>query len=217
MPTRVLIVDDHEIVRIGLCSVLEKEDDFEIVAQGRDGFEAVDLVRQVTPDVVVLDVSMPGMNGTEAARLIKSEAPEIKIVVVSMFDRREFVLDMLGAGVDACILKTNAAEHLVPAMRAVLGGEIYLVPQLTTTLVGDCLSQAEVVASCGRTVLTSRERQVLQLIAEGSSSKQVARALGVEESTVVVHRRNIMGKLDLHSVAELTKYAVQQGITPLDA
>ncbi len=216
MPIRVLIVDDHEIVRIGLCSVLEKEDDFEIVGQAKDGFEAVALVRQVTPDVVVLDVSMPGMNGTEAARLIKSEAPVVKIVVVSMYDRRAFVLDMLAVGVNAYILKTNAAEHLVPAMRTVLRGEVYLVPRLTTILVGEWLSRREVVEAGSGTLLSSRERQVLQLIAEGNSSKQVAHTLGLEESTAVVHRRNIMGKLDLHSVAELTKYAVLQGITPLE-
>ena len=217
MPTRVLIVDDHEIVRIGLCSVLEKEDEFEIVGQAKDGFEALESVRRLTPDVVVLDVSMPGMNGTEAARRIKSEAPEVKIVVVSMYDRKEFVLDMLRAGVNAYILKTNAAEHLLPAMRTVLRGEIYLVPQVTTALLGDFLSRGGVIESCDRALLSGRERQVLQLIAEGNSSKQIAHALGLEESTVVVHRRNIMGKLKLHSVAELTKYAVVQGITPLEA
>ena len=216
MPIRVLIVDDHEIVRIGLCSVLAQEDEFEIVGQAEDGFEAAELVRQLTPDVVVLDVSMPGLNGTEAARQIKSEAPEVKIVVVSIYDRKEFVLDMLVAGANAYILKTSAAETLIPAIRTALRGEIYLVPQVATTLVTECLSRGEVIEACGRTLLSGRERQVLQLIAEGSSSKKVAQVLGVEESTVVVHRRNIMGKLDLHSVAELTKYAVLQGITPLE-
>ncbi len=216
MSIRVLLVDDHQIVRIGLRSVLEKEGDFEIVGEAKDGFEAVELVRQVTPHVVVLDVSMPGMNGTEAARQIKSEAPEIKIVVSSMYDRREFVLDLLRAGVNAYILKTDAAEHLVPAIRTALREEIYLVPRVTTALVGECLDRGEAIEAASRTLLSGRERQVLQLIAEGKSSKQVARMLGVEESTVVVHRRNIMGKLNLHSVAELTKYAVQQGITSLE-
>ena len=217
MSIRVLIVDDHQIVRIGLRSVLEQEGDFEIVGEAKDGFEAVELVRQVTPHVVVLDVSMPGMNGTEAARQIKSEAPEIKIVVSSMYDRREFVLDLLRAGVNAYILKTDAAEHIVPAIRTALREEIYLVPRVTAALVGDCLDRGGVIAATGRMQLSGRERQVLQLIAEGKTSKQVAQMLGVEESTVVVHRRNIMGKLNLHSVAELTKYAVQQGITSLEA
>ena len=217
MPIRVLLVDDHQIVRIGLRSVLEKEGDFEIVGEAKDGFEAVRLVRQLTPHVVVLDVSMPGMNGTEAARKIKSEAPDIKIVVSSMYDRREFVLDLLRAGVNAYILKTDAAEHIVPAIRTALREEIYLVPRVTAALVGDCLDRRGVIEATGRMLLSGRERQVLQLIAEGKTSKQVAQMLGVEESTVVVHRRNIMGKLNLHSVAELTKYAVQQGITSLEA
>jgi len=217
MAIRVLIADDHQIVRVGLCSVLTGQEGFEIAGQAATGLEAIKLARETAPDVVLMDVSMPQMNGREAARQIKKELPDTKIIVISMYDRREFILDMLDAGVQGYILKTEAADDLMPAIKAALRGEVYLAPRIAAVVARECVSRKETSGDGAPAELSVRERQVLQLIAEGKSSKEIGRTLELEESTVVVHRRNISSKLKLHSIAELTKYAIQEGITMLDS
>ena len=216
MATRILIVDDHEVVRLGLSSLLEKREEFEIVGQAKDGLEALKLAVDLTPDIIVTDVNMPRMNGIEATREIRKKTPNTKIIVLTMHDRGQYVLDMLEAGASGYMLKTRAVQEVIPAIEAVLQGEVYLSPKVASVVTKACLSKKSPDSSGARCDLTSRERQVLQLLAEGKSSKQIGRALEVSEATVVKHRQNLMDKLQLRSVAQLTKYAIQQGITSVD-
>ncbi len=217
MATRVLIVDDHEVVRWGLCRALDQQDGIEVVGQAAHGLEAVHMVAQLVPDVVVIDIAMPMLNGIDATRRIKKDNPETKIIALSMNSSKPFILDMLEAGADAYLLKTDAIDDVISAIEAALQGEVYLTPKIAAVVTQECLSRGR--QKEGDTdqahELTERERQVLQLLAEGHGSKDIARILGMEQNTVMVHRRHVMNKLDLHSVAELTKYAIQQGITSL--
>ena len=217
MSTRVLLVDDHEIVRYGLHTLLHKQTGLEVIGQAKDGLEAVELAQRLVPDIIVLDVSMPKMNGIEAARQIRKALPECRILVLSMYDRKHYVLDMLSVGISGYILKVNAVQQLLPAIKVALDGDIYLCPKIAKLVTTQCLCGKEGKAhDIPASELTGRERQVLQLLAEGKSSKQIAHVLNVGENTIVTHRQNIMKKLDLHSIAALTKYAIQQGITSLE-
>ncbi len=219
MATRVLIVDDHEVVRLGLCRTLDQQESLEVVGQACNGLEAIDMVAQLVPDVVVIDIAMPMLNGIDAARRIKKDHQETKIVALSMNSTRQFILDMLEAGADAYLLKTDAIDDVVSAIEAAMRGEVYLTPKIAAVVTQECLSRgaqgSEQEGSANE--LTARERQVLQLLAEGHSSKEIGNILGMEQNTVMVHRRHVMNKLGLHSVAELTKYAIQQGITSLQS
>ena len=219
MATRVLIVDDHEVVRLGLCRTLDQQESLEVVGQACNGLEAIDMVAQLVPDVVVIDIAMPMLNGIDAARRIKKDHQETKIVALSMNSTRQFILDMLEAGADAYLLKTDAIDDVVSAIEAAMRGEVYLTPKIAAVVTQECLSRgaqgSEQEESANE--LTARERQVLQLLAEGHSSKEIGNILGMEQNTVMVHRRHVMNKLGLHSVAELTKYAIQQGITSLQS
>jgi two-component system response regulator NreC len=214
--TRILLADDHEVVRFGLCSLLEKHKEFDVVGQAEDGLEAVKLAVELAPDIIMMDVNMPNMNGIEAAREIRKKIPGTKIIAISMHDRRQYVLDMLEAGASAYILKTRAVQEVMPAIESVLRGEVYLSPKVAAVVTKACFSKESLGGDESRSELTSRERQVLQLLAEGKSSKQIGAVLEVSEATVVKHRQNLMEKLQLRSVAQLTKYAIQQGITSVE-
>jgi len=216
MAIRVLLVDDHEVVRFGLCSLFERHKGFDVVGQAEDGLEAVKLASELAPDIIIMDVNMPRMNGVEAARTIRQQSPDSKIIVLSMHKQRQYVLDMLKLGVSGYVLKTRAIQEVIPALEAVLEGNVYLSPKVTTVMAKACISKAPSDEPDSASELTVRERQVLQLLAEGHSSRQIGDVLGVSEATVVKHRQNLMGKLNLHSVAGLTKYAIQQGITSLE-
>ena len=216
MATRILLVDDHEIVRFGLCSLLEKHADYDIVGQAEDGMEAVQLAQELAPDVIIMDVNMPNMNGIEATRDIKRQSPDAQIIVLSMHNRRQYVLDMLEAGASAYVLKTRAIQEMIPAINAVQAGDVFLSPKVAAVVAKVCISKEQMSKVNNASELTARERQVLQLLTEGRSSKQIGTALEVSEATTVKHRQNIMEKLNLRSVAELTKYAIQQGITSIE-
>jgi len=213
---RILIADDHRIVREGLKSLLDDQPDMEVVAEADNGRDAVQLVGEATPDVVVMDVGMPQLNGVEATRRVMRDYPGTKVVALSMHSDRRFTAEMLKAGAAGYLLKDSAFEELVTAIRAIAAGKVYLSPSVADLVVDDYVSRLPSAEGNAFVSLTTREREVLQLLAEGKATKEVARLLGVSIKTVETHRRQIMQKLDLHSVAELTKYAVREGITPLD-
>lgn len=213
---RVLLVDDHDVVRAGLQGLLEGNDGFEVVGQASDGLDALGQARKTLPDLVVMDVWMPRMNGIDATRQIKKDVPHARVIVLSISDRRQLVLASLAAGASGYILKNEVTVELLPAAKAVLRGDVYLSPPVAKHVGHGARRAGELSDNAGSNELSPRERQVLQQVAEGKSSKQIAYALGLEESTVVVHRRNIMNKLELHTVAELTRHAILHGITPLE-
>ena len=216
MPYRVLLADDHKIIRDGLRSLLEKESDMVVAADADNGRKALQLTRKLHPDVVIMDVSMPDLNGIDATRQIIGEQPDVKIVALSMHSEKQFVEGMLKAGVSGYLLKDTAFEELVKAIRVVCAGKKYLSPDITDIVLQDYLHPAASTDGQPDVQLTSREREVLQLIAEGVSTKEIADKLYISTKTVETHRKNIMDKLGLRSVAELTKYAVRSGITSLE-
>lgn len=218
MPTRILLADDHQIVREGLKALLETQEGLQVIGQASSGREATELARELQPDVVVMDVGMPDLNGIEATRRILSELPGTRVVALSMHSDRRFLQEMLKAGAVAYLLKDSAFEELALAVRAVASGRVYLSPQIANVVVDGYLGRSIGEANPSAfAVLTSREREVLQLIAEGKTTKQIGAALHVSVKTVETHRRQIMEKLDLRSVAELTKYAIREGLASIEA
>jgi DNA-binding NarL/FixJ family response regulator len=216
MTIRVLLADDHKIVREGLRSLLEREPDIDVIAMADNGRMAVQLAGEIMPDVAVIDVAMPDMNGIEATRRICRENPEIKVLTLSMHSARRFVTEALSAGAKGYLLKDCASEELVRAIRTVAANETYLSPKVAGLIVKDYLKRSPESATAADSLLSTREREVLQLIAEGESTKEIAFTFGVSVKTVETHRQQIMRKLNLHSVAELTRYAIREGLTPLD-
>ncbi|RLB17171.1 MAG: DNA-binding response regulator [Deltaproteobacteria bacterium] len=216
MTIRIVIADDHRIIREGLCSLLNGEADLEVVGQAENGREAVRLARDLSPEVVLLDVSMPDLNGVEATGQIVTECPRVKVIALSMHKDEHFVAGMLLAGASGYLLKDCCFDELAGAVRSVVGGGLYLSPGITHVVVKhyiDHLMEREEVL---RPPLSSREKEVLQLVAEGKTSKEIAVTLCISEKTVETHRRHIMEKLGLNSVADLTKYAIRTGTTSLD-
>jgi len=216
MGVRILLVDDHEIVRYGLRCLIEEQADMEVVGDAENGRVAIDLVRQLEPDVVIMDISMPDMNGVEAARRIRKESPNAKIIVLSMHHKRQFVIDMLKADVSGYILKTKVHDDLIRAIKAAAANEVYLSSKISGVLAHDYVSNLPTSNQSVSAVLTPRERELLQLISEGKSTKESALHLNVSIKTIESTRRRIMQKLDIHNVADLTKYAISEGITSLD-
>jgi DNA-binding NarL/FixJ family response regulator len=215
--TKILLVDDHQMMREGLRLLLEKERGVRVVGDAADGRSAIEKARQLSPDVVVMDIGLPGLNGIEATRQIIAAAPGVKVIALSMHSDKRYVIEMLRAGAAAFLLKNCASEEFVEAIRAVQLNQRFLSQGIAETLVDHVVREtAEGGAGTAFTDLTSREREVLQLLAEGMSSKQIAAELHVAVKTVETYRRDIMNKLDLHSVAELTRYAIKQGLTSLE-
>lgn len=212
MKLRVLLAEDHKMFRDALRVMLEKEDDIEVVGEVGDGLELLQRARQVRPDIVCMDIGMPHLNGIEATRRLLELSPHTKIIGLSAFSEKHFILDMLNAGAAGYVLKASAGEELLRAIRATSSNRKYLCPSVSAT-VTEALLDANAGTAPSGCRLTSRERQVLQLIAEGSSSPQIADRLHLAPATVDVHRRNIMRKLGLHNVAELTRFAIRNGLT----
>jgi DNA-binding NarL/FixJ family response regulator len=216
MNIKVLLVDDHAIIREGLRSLLEKQPEMEVIADTDDGRKAVELVRERLPDVVVMDITMRGLNGIEATRQIAQDFPAVKVIALSIHSKRRYVTDMLSAGASGYILKECLFDELVQAIHAVVAGGRYLSPRITDVVVDDYVKRLSAVNNSPLEILTSRQREVLQLVAEGKSTKQIALDLHVSTKTIEANRRQIMDKLDIHSIAELTKYAVREGLTTLE-
>ena len=217
MPTRILLVDDHAIIRQGLSSLLEKQPDIEVVGGVEDGRQAVDSARKLAPDLVIMDISMPNLNGIDATRKIAEEISGVKIIALSIHSSRRFVTEMLKAGASGYILKDCLFDELMGAIKTVLGGGIYLSPKITDVVIDDYVQRLSKQGQPNEPTLSDREREVLQLLAEGKSTKQIALSLHVSTKTIESNRRNIMGKLSINSVAELTKYAVREGLTQLES
>ena len=216
MSVRVLLADDHGIIRQGLHSLLEKEPDVEIVSEAKDGREALGLVREMAPDVVVMDITMPNLNGVDATRRIISEFPKVKVIALSIHSNRRFVSEMLKAGASGYVLKECLFDELACAIRAVAGGGSYLSPRITGIVLDDYVGHLSAESGSPLSVLTEREREVLQLLAEGKNTKQIALELHVSTKTIEANRRQLMEKLNVCSVAELTKYAIREGLTSLE-
>ena len=216
MSIRILLADDHKITRQGLRSLLEKQQDMEVVAEAENGRIAVRLAGEIAPDVVIMDLTMPDLNGVEATRQIVADSPDVKIIALSMHSDSLFVTEMLKSGAAGYLLKDCAFEELAKAIRIVLEGKIYLSPSISGVVVEDYILRLSKTEFVNADALSDREREVLQLMAEGSSTKQIAVKLHISIKTVETHRRQIMNKLDIHTIAELTKYAIRKGLTSLE-
>ncbi len=212
---RILLVEDHQIVREGLRALLEREPGFTVVAEAGDGRTAVDLAAREGPDVVVMDVAMPGLNGIDATKQILANAPLTRVIALTMSADKRYVVAMLSAGASGYVLKSAAAQELIRAIHEVAAGNRYLGVAVSGVVIDALVQKPEREPTSGA-ALSDREREVLQLLAEGRTSKEIATALHVAVSTIETHRRQIMSKLGLRSVAELTKYAVREGLTSVE-
>jgi len=216
MSVRLILADDHKIMREGLRALLAKQKEIELIAEADSGRGVIELCAQLHPDVVVIDISMPDLNGIDAARQITRQAPDIKVIALSMHSDKKYVKEMLAAGASGYLLKDAAFEELGMAIATVLKNKTYLSPQITDTVVKDYVNEHVPKDSIVSTALSAREREVLQLIAEGKSTRDVAATLYVSVKTVETHRKQIMDKLGLNSIAELTKYAIREGLTSVE-
>ena len=210
---RVLIADDHTIFREGLRALLEKSQDIEVIGEATDGKQAIEKSRQLLPDVVLMDIAMPGLGGLEATTEIKSTNPEIKIVAVTQYDNKEYVFRLLKAGASGYVLKKAAGSELLAAIRAAYQGGSFLHPEVANDVIATYLrTKDEDLAGDPYEILSEREKQILKLIAEGMSNKQIADLINVSVKTVMGHRTHLMEKLGIHSRTELVKFAIQKGL-----
>jgi DNA-binding NarL/FixJ family response regulator len=214
--TKIFLADDHAILREGLRYILGSVTGYEVVGESGDGREALAMIEKLKPDIAIIDISMPGMTGVEIARQVKKYTRTVRIIILSRHDNEEYVNELLKLGVNGYVLKDNAGDDLLRAVAEVSNGNIYLSPRITRKIVTDYLSPGVREAS-GRpdsqfTTLSTREREILKLIAEGRSNAEIASTLWISDKTVKVHRSNIMKKLDIHKVADLVKYAVKSGL-----
>ena len=216
MSIRVLLADDHRIVREGLRSLLEKESDMEVIGETEGGPAAVRLIQKMLPNVVVMDITMPDLNGIEVTHQIVNKAPGVKVLALSMHSEPRFVVAMLAAGAAGYLLKDCAFEELATGIRTVAANQTYLSPAVVNVVVKDYIHRLEKTDTSAFSVLTAREREVLQLLAEGKTTKEIALRLCLSVKTIETHRQQIMGKLNIQSIAELTKYAIREGLTALE-
>jgi len=209
---RLLLVDDHQIVRAGLRMLFMAEPDMEIVGEADNAEEALEAVCALGPDVVLMDVAMPGISGIEATRRIKEANPEVKVLALTMHEDEQYFFEMLNAGASGYMPKRAAPDDLVSAIRVVNQGEVYLYPSLAKLLVKDFLERTGTSLESAAEILTPREREILTQIAEGYTNREIAQELTISPKTVDRHRENIMRKLNLHSRVELVKYAIEKGL-----
>lgn len=210
---RILIADDHGIVREGLKILIENEADMEVVGEAEDGLMVTQLAKELSPDVIVMDISMPNLNGVEATHLILEENPDTRIIALSVHFDKHFVTEMLKAGASGYVLKSCLFDEVLRALRTVSRNEHYLSPKITDIVLDDYKHYMATYNKTDENRLTARERQIVQLLAEGKSAKQIASHLNISPKTADANRRQVMNKLGIFSVAELTKYAIREGLT----
>lgn len=213
MSTRVIVADDHTIVRHGLMNLLQQDHEFEIVAEAENGQTTVEMARELLPDIVVMDVGMPDLNGIDATQQIVRDNPKVKVLALSMHSGKKFVMAMLKAGASGYLLKDCALEELTGALRTIVSGKTYLSPSITDVVIQNYVHPTSGDDQSAFSVLSQREREVLQLMSEGNTTKQIAMQLHISPKTVEGHRLRLMTKLDIDNVAQLTKYAIQEGLT----
>ena len=209
---RILIVDDHAVVRRGVRALLEMQKGWEVVGEAQTGREGVDLARRLRPDIVVLDVSLPELNGLDAARQIRRESPQSEILVLTMHHSEELARDVLQAGARGYVLKSDADENLIAAVESLRRHKPFLTSKVTEFVLDDYLRRADVSAEMPHSAVTPREREIIQLLAEGKTNKEVAAALGVSVKTIEAHRANVMRKLHFQSLSDLVRYAIRNKI-----
>lgn len=214
-PIRVLIADDHVVMREGISLLLEAERDIEVVGQASDGQEAWEKAHELAPDVVLMDITMPGMSGREATHRLRAALPETKVLVLTMHEGEEFFFRMLQAGASGYVLKGASSNELLSAIRAVHRGGVYLYPTMAQKLLTDYMRRPASEQG-GYDDLTPREREILTLIAEGFTNREIADKLVISIHTVQTHRQNLMDKLDLHNKSELIKYAIRKGLITVE-
>jgi len=215
MSIKIILADDHKIIREGLHALLEKNQGMEVVAEAQDGLTTVRLAKKLLPDIVIMDIGMPDMNGINATRQIISETKDIRVIALSMHSDRRFVLQMLKAGASGYLLKDSAFEELELAIMTVMSGQPYLSPKITDVVIKEYIHNIPANETTAFSALTAREREVLQLLAEGKTTRQIAAYLNISVKTIETHRQQVMEKLNMHSIAELTKYAIREGLTSL--
>lgn len=213
--TRILLADDHTIVRQGIRALLDAQEGIEVVGEAEDGRQAVEKVKELVPDIVVIDITMPNLNGIEATRQIKKINDKIKVLVLTVHDNEEYVHQILQAGASGYLLKESAVSDLISAISAVKKGDIFLSPSISKVVVKDYIRHVEAESGGfdSLNILTNREREILQLIAEGRTNKEIAALLKLSVKTVDVHRSHIMEKLHIHDITGLVKYAIRKGLT----
>lgn len=213
---KILIVDDHGIVREGLKSLIEQQPEMEVVGEAENGQTAIQLTKELSPDVVIMDVSMPNLNGVEATKYLLQEKPDVKVIILSMHMDKHIVKESLKAGASCYVLKSYLFDELLNALEAVKTHGYYLSPRITGVVIENYRTEQQTTTSQESSSLTTRERQILQLIAEGKTTKEVARILHISPKTADANRRQIMNKLEIFNIADLTKYAIREGLTSLE-
>jgi len=216
MTIKIILADDHQIVRQGLRSLLAGEPDMQVVGEADNGRQALKLAQELAPDVIIMDISMPDMNGIEATRQLMVESPGVRVIALSMHSDSLFVMNMLKSGARGYLLKDCALEELVKAIRTVMRKQTYISRGISDLLILDLAHGYTAASNSAYSILTTREREVLQLLAGGQRTKQIATILGISSKTIEAHRKQLMDKLGVHSIAELTKYAIRQGLASLD-
>jgi len=213
---KILLADDHKLMREGLRMLLEELGGITVVGEAGNGISAVRMARELKPDLVLMDIAMPDLNGIEATRRIMIESPGVKVIALSMHADKRFVRHMFAAGAAGYVLKGSAFEEVAAAIKKVAAGRIYISPKITDQVLAEYVKQLTKPSAGAELPLSGREREVLQMLAEGKSSRKIAERLHVSVTTVDTHRKHIMDKIGFRTIAELTKYAVREGLTSLD-
>jgi len=213
---KVVVADDHTILRQGIKALLDNQEEIEVVGEAKDGREAIKAIEELSPDVILMDIAMPGLNGLEATRRIKKKFPKTKVVVLTMHTNEEYIFQILNAGADGYLVKETAFQDLISAINSVHRGEAFMSPSISKKVMTDYIQRAQGEERVGFDTLTTREREILQLVAEGNSNKKIAEVLFISPKTVETHRAHIMDKLNIHDRAGLIKYAIRKGMINLD-